>query len=59
MVLSCPRFDDFASGIAHREDLVVAKMDGQANDLPLSGFDVKAWLRASCYSATDVSRAAA
>lgn len=38
-----PLLDSFASVVAHREDLSVAKMDGQANDLPISGFEVKGY----------------
>lgn len=36
-------FNQFAEEMAHRQDLVVARMDGEANDLPVAGFQVKGY----------------
>jgi len=36
-------FNQFAEQMAHRQDLVVARMDGEDNDLPVAGFQMKGY----------------
>lgn len=36
-------FEAFAQKMSHRQDLVVAKMNGEENDLPVAGFNVKGY----------------